>query len=127
MYWYKLYQINATNTNTKTNTNTNTNNKMPIELNYLTSDNSLHTFTSNPENRKSIAFSPRTLKLRTAAENILRHDYDNNDVECFTYIEIGVNSATDTLIYYKAENLSVYAIIIDIDGQLTSWSIVHST
>jgi len=100
---------------------------MPIELNYLTSDNSLHTFVNNLEKKKSIAFSPRTHKLRTAAEDVLRHDYDDNDVECFTYIEIGANSATDTLIYYKAENLSVYAIIVDIDGQLTSWSIVHST
>lgn len=99
---------------------------MPIELNYLTSDNTLHSFISNPENRKSVAFSPRTHKLRTAAENVLRHDYDDNDVECFTYIEIGANSATESLIFYKAENLSVYAIIVDMDGQLTSWSIVHS-
>ena len=99
---------------------------MPIELNYLSSDNSLHTFVNNLERKKSIAFSPRTHKQRTGAENILRHDYDDDDVECFTYIEIGVNSATESLIFYKAENLSVYAIIIDIECQLTSWSIVHS-
>ena len=74
--------------------------------------------------RKSIAFSPRTLNRRTAVENILRHDYDDNDIECFTYVEIGTNSATETLIYYKAENLNVYAIIVDINSQMTSWSII---
>lgn len=100
---------------------------MPIELNYLTSDNSLHTFVNNLERKKSITFSPRTHKQRAIAEDILRHDYDDNDVECFTYIEIGANSATESLIYYKAENLSVYAIIIDIDGNLNSWSMVHMT
>jgi hypothetical protein len=98
---------------------------MPIELNYLSYDNRLHTFVNNLERKKSIVFSPRTHKQRSAAENILRHDYDDDDVECFTYIEIGVNSATESLIFYKAENLSVYGIIIDIEGRLTSWSIVH--
>lgn len=99
---------------------------MPIELNYLSYNNSLHGFTNDTTKwKQQTAFSPKTAKQRALAEDVLRHDFDDDDVKCFTYIEIGANSATESLIYYKAENLSVYAIIIDIDGNLSSWSVVH--